>query len=77
MMQPHVNAESFSPQLLVSDNMDWTSAPIAPVPMNAVAKEAIEDAEDIGAIEHEHEVGPKLREVAGLAAVEAKHVEHF
>ncbi len=44
--------------------------------MNAVPKEVIGHAEDIGAIEHKHEVGPELREVAVPAVVEVEPEEH-
>ncbi len=65
------------PHLPASDRVDWTSALAALVPVDAVADEADADAEDIRAIEHEHEVGPEPGEVAGLAVVEAEPEEHF
>ncbi len=42
-----------------------------------MAEEAVEDVKDIGAIEHKHEVGPELGEVAGPAAVKDEPEEHF
>ncbi len=45
--------------------------------MGAVAEEADAHAEDIGPIEHELMVRPKLGEVVGLAGVEDEPEEQF
>ncbi len=67
----------FESPLPVSDEVDWTSTPGAPVPAGAVAEEADADAEDIGTIKHKHVVRPELGEVAGPAVVEDEPEEQF
>ncbi len=80
MTRPCVNAKFLRPQLPASDEVDWTSTPGAPVPVGgggAVVEEADAHAEDVGPVEHELVVRPKLGKVVGPAGVEDELKEHF